>query len=167
MNPVSNTTQELRCWRDGFIWRNNNRQQVDEIETYGSQRCGPFSCQGMAKLTNIRSNLSSLPSRVASSTDKHGHDRGGRGARSWYNSKEWKRLKQAAHLRDNFTCQRTGTLCVGRGNDWNAPIANHKIPHRGRRELFFDLNNIETVTKKVHDTLIQREEHKARTNGDY
>lgn len=120
----------------------------------------------MGKLKHIGGTLSTLASRVGTNTDSHGHDRGG-AARSWYRSAEWKRLKQAAHVRDNFTCQRTGTLCLGKGRDWNAPVANHKIPHRGRRDLFFDLDNIETVTKQVHDTIIQREENKARRSGKY
>jgi hypothetical protein len=39
-------------------------------------------------------------------------------------------------------------------------VANHKIPHRGDPVLFWDINNIETVTKAVHDSLIQSEERK-------
>lgn len=80
--------------------------------------------------------------------------------RKWYQTKEWKQLRLSAFERDKYICQRSGVLCIpnGTGQEDNAPIANHKVPHRGDRALFFDLNNIETVTKKVHDSLIQSEE---------
>jgi len=45
----------------------------------------------------------------------------------------------------------------------NSPVANHKVPHRGRRELFFDLNNVETIAKSVHDSEVQREEQAVPT----
>lgn len=35
---------------------------------------------------------------------------------------------------------------------------NHKRPHRGDERLFWDPNNLETVSKAVHDSEIQREE---------
>lgn len=81
--------------------------------------------------------------------------------RKWYHSVEWKALRLAAFRRDKYVCQRSGALCLGKGNDPDAPVANHKIPHRGDRALFFDLDNIETVTKAVHDGLIQREEKRS------
>lgn len=78
--------------------------------------------------------------------------------RQWYGTQEWKKLKQAAHLRDRWICQRTGELCIGKHPEPNSPVANHRTPHRGNRALFFDLNNIETVAKHVHDSEIEREE---------
>lgn len=80
--------------------------------------------------------------------------------RKWYQTKEWYRLRWAAFVRDGFICQRSGELCVtgGTGQEPNAAVANHKIPHHGDRELFFSLDNIETVTKTVHDGLVQGEE---------
>jgi 5-methylcytosine-specific restriction endonuclease McrA len=64
--------------------------------------------------------------------------------------------------RDGYICQRTGEICAGVGNDPNAPVANHKRPHRGDPKLFWDIDNLETVTKAVHDSIIQREERAAR-----
>jgi 5-methylcytosine-specific restriction endonuclease McrA len=78
--------------------------------------------------------------------------------RQWYHSAEWQRLRRQAFVRDGYVCQRSGVLCIGKGNDPDAPIANHRIPHKGDRKLFFDLDNIETVSKEVHDGLIHREE---------
>lgn len=40
----------------------------------------------------------------------------------------------------------------------DSPVANHKIAHRGDETLFWDENNVETVTKAVHDSVIQAEE---------
>ncbi|WP_258579770.1 MULTISPECIES: hypothetical protein [Rhizobium] len=40
-------------------------------------------------------------------------------------------------------------------------MANHRIPHHGDPTLFWDINNIETVTKRIHDGLIQSEERRA------
>ena len=79
--------------------------------------------------------------------------------RAWYKTARWEKLRQAAFLRDRWTCQRSGELCLGRGQEPNAPVANHKIPHRGDPALFWSLDNIETVTKRVHDSLIKVEEN--------
>lgn len=81
--------------------------------------------------------------------------------RKWYFTAEWKRMKQAAHVRDNYTCQRTGILCIGKYPAPNSPVANHKVPHHGDPKLFWDLNNIETVAKSVHDGEIQSQERQA------
>lgn len=78
--------------------------------------------------------------------------------RAWYKTARWEQLRQQVFVRDMFVCQRSGHMCIGQGNAPNAPIANHKTPHRGDERLFWDINNIETVTKAVHDSLIQREE---------
>ncbi|MFD1199568.1 HNH endonuclease [Brucella gallinifaecis] len=85
--------------------------------------------------------------------------------RKWYQTKEWYRLRQKAFTRDHYTCQRSGVLCIGKGNVPDAPVANHKVPHKGNRELFFNLDNIETVSKQVHDSIIQREEKSGRVIG--
>lgn len=78
--------------------------------------------------------------------------------RAWYKTARWRRLKDAVHLRDMYICQRTGILLSGRHPAPDSPVANHKRPHRGNPELFWDIDNIETVAKSVHDSEIQREE---------
>jgi 5-methylcytosine-specific restriction endonuclease McrA len=65
-------------------------------------------------------------------------------------------------VRDLFTCQRTGQLCTGKGHAPDAPVVNHKRPHRGDPALFWSIENLETVTKAVHDGLIQSEERRLR-----
>lgn len=81
--------------------------------------------------------------------------------RNWYKTPRWEKLRREAFKRDGYICQRSGDACTGKGNDPYAPVANHKVPHHGDPDLFWDINNIETVTKRVHDSLIQAEERRA------
>lgn len=78
--------------------------------------------------------------------------------RKWYKLKAWLQLRQQVFVRDGFICQRSGELCIGKHPAPNSPVANHKKPHRGNPDLFWDINNIETVTKAVHDSIVQAEE---------
>ncbi len=78
--------------------------------------------------------------------------------RAWYKTQRWAQLRHEVFLRDLYRCQRTGVLCVGKHPLPNSPVANHKVPHKGNPDLFWDINNIETVSKEVHDGLIQSEE---------
>ena len=81
--------------------------------------------------------------------------------RAWYKSARWQALRQEVLVRDLYTCQRTGVLCTGKHPAPNSPVVNHKAPHHGDPELFWDINNLETVTKEAHDGLIQSEERRA------
>ncbi|MEQ1955997.1 hypothetical protein [Mesorhizobium sp. CN2-181] len=56
-------------------------------------------------------------------------------------------------------------MIEGDRHDPRAAVANHKVKHRGDPTLFFDLENVETVCKRDHDTLIQREEMRGYTIG--
>jgi 5-methylcytosine-specific restriction protein A len=46
-----------------------------------------------------------------------------------------------------------------------AAVAHHKMKHRGDPKLCFDLENVETVCKRDHDTLIQKEEARGYVVG--
>ena len=67
----------------------------------------------------------------------------------WYSLKAWKDLKEAAHIRDLFTCKNPGQNpdCIGLIGNSAERIADHVIPHRGDRRLFFELSNIQTLCK--------------------
>lgn len=68
-------------------------------------------------------------------------------------------IRQQALLRDLFQCQRCECIVVtGQRNHPRAANVNHKVPHKGSEDLFFDLNNTETVCQRCHSGLIQREE---------
>jgi 5-methylcytosine-specific restriction protein A len=116
----------------------------------------------LGKLTNLRSQLAALkPKLGVTPGDKRSAEieRNARNtARAWYGTKAWAELRLAVFVRDGFVCQRTGQLCVGKHPAPTSPVANHKRPHRGDPKLFWDIDNIETVTKQVHDGLIQSEE---------
>ena len=78
--------------------------------------------------------------------------------RAWYGTERWKQMRKRIWARDNYTCQVTRTLCIGKYPAGNSPVADHKIPHRGDPALFWDESNIHTVSKEYHDSQKQREE---------
>ena len=124
----------------------------------------------MAKLSNLKPRLRPLPPRVGAAVgDRQAQDRNRFASapwRAWYKTKRWADLRLAVFVRDGFICQRSGVMCIGVDPEPNSPVANHKRPHRGNPALFWDIDNIETVTKAVHDGLIQREEQ-AVPHGDW
>jgi 5-methylcytosine-specific restriction endonuclease McrA len=117
------------------------------------------------------SRLQSLPSRIGAAPARLGRapadqqsprrQRDNAPWRAWYGTKAWSDLKLRVHVRDNYTCQRTGVICGGKYPAPDSPVANHIKPHRGNPSLFWDENNIETVTKAEHDSAIQREEQES------
>ncbi|ODT50274.1 MAG: endonuclease [Devosia sp. 63-57] len=118
--------------------------------------------------------LKTLPARVQPMAPRIGYASGDEKAgdkarndaapwRAWYRTKRWRDLRIAVFARDGFKCQRTGQLVIGKHPAPDSPVANHKRPHRGDPALFWDMNNIETVAKSVHDKLIQAEEQSIPT----
>lgn len=89
--------------------------------------------------------------------------------RKLYQDKRWRGphgIRQQALLRDLYTCRRCGCLLVL--NDRHHPraaVVNHKTPHKGNPELFFCLENTESVCKTDHDALIQKEEARGYVIG--
>lgn len=75
--------------------------------------------------------------------------------RSWYKSKRWELLRQQVLVRDLYTCQRTGVLLTGKAPAPDSPVVHHKVPHKGDERLFFDINNLELVSKQWHDSEAQ------------
>jgi 5-methylcytosine-specific restriction protein A len=72
--------------------------------------------------------------------------------RKWYYTKAWK-LRRKAQLDRIPWCE----PCKRLGKSRIAVIANHKVPHRGDRELFFR-GTLESACKNCHDQAIQRAE---------
>lgn len=114
------------------------------------------------RLRNLRPRLAAAKPRLgyvegdAKAQDRH------RNAlspwRAWYHTERWQRLRLKIFERDAYTCQRTGEVCAGRHPAPNSPVANHVRPHKGDPALFWDEGNLETVTKAVHDGIVQAEE---------
>lgn len=72
-----------------------------------------------------------------------------------YNSKEWKELREAVFLRDMEVCQVCGVRVSRAKGHPHSAVGNHKIKHNNDPELFYDIDNIETVGKSCHDGFIQ------------
>ena len=67
-------------------------------------------------------------------------------------------IREQAFLRDLYTCQHTGLILIGKAPAPNSPVVHHKVPHKGDERLFFDIENLEAVSKSWHDADAQREE---------
>lgn len=71
-----------------------------------------------------------------------------------YGSKTWRFLRLEAKDRDNWLCQ----SCLRAGKEkmvtFSDPV-HHKKPHNGNRDLFFDIDNLESVCQSCHDSAMQ------------
>jgi len=85
--------------------------------------------------------------------------------RQWYKTARWQKLKLRVHARDLYTCKATGVLCSGKHPAPNSPVADHIAEHNGDAQLFWDEDNIRTVSKEFHDSERQREQIAARGRG--
>ncbi|MEX0304313.1 MAG: HNH endonuclease [Leisingera sp.] len=83
--------------------------------------------------------------------------------KKWYYTAKWRRLRDFVLKRDGYICQATGVPLVGDVNAWNSPIADHKIPHKGDPDLFWDPENVWSVSKRYHDREKQRLERSGLT----
>jgi 5-methylcytosine-specific restriction endonuclease McrA len=80
--------------------------------------------------------------------------------RAWYKTTRWQKLRQAVLVRDNYRCQKTGVLLMGRHPAPNSPVVDHVKAHRGDPELFWDERNLMAVSKAYHDSVKQAEERR-------
>lgn len=116
----------------------------------------------MVKLSNIGARLGGAPTRFEQTPRDEGERTQNRDAsqpwRAWYKTARWQKLRAKVLKRDLFTCQKTGVLVTGKYPAPNSAVADHKKAHRGDPALFWDEDNIETVSKAYHDAEKQREE---------
>lgn len=117
----------------------------------------------MARLTTLKPRLAAMPARFTPAVPGDEIERNRKrdqlqSWRAWYKTARWQKLRAAVLMRDAYTCQRTGQVLGGRHPAPDSPVVNHRIPHRGDPALFWDIGNLETVAKAVHDSEIQREE---------
>lgn len=73
--------------------------------------------------------------------------------RKLYATKDWKHLRKAK-LQRNPLCER----CMIGGYVEQATVVHHKIPHKGNRQLFYDIENLQSLCKPHHDGEAQAEE---------
>jgi 5-methylcytosine-specific restriction enzyme A len=56
-------------------------------------------------------------------------------------------------------------MCAALGIDTAATVVDHRIPHRGDRELFWDRSGWQSLCARCHDSHKQREEKTGRVWG--
>lgn len=71
--------------------------------------------------------------------------------RKWYSLKRWRDLRQIVIIRGNMTCAKTGVILSEIVNDPFSPVVDHIKPHRGDPALFWDIDNLQLVSKQYHD----------------
>lgn len=125
----------------------------------------------MARLSHLSSRVSFAPDRRSFPADaakgpalsQHSSP-----WKAWYKTARWRRLREQVLIRDAYTCQRTGQVLAGKHPAPDSPVVNHKRPHRGDERLFWSIDNLETVSKAVHDSTIQAEEQASlHQRGDW
>lgn len=74
--------------------------------------------------------------------------------RKLYKTARWARMR-ATHLRDH-------PLCAFCWRAWRretlAEVLDHITPHKGDLTLFYDRDNVQSLCKRCHDSVKQREE---------
>jgi 5-methylcytosine-specific restriction protein A len=76
--------------------------------------------------------------------------------RRWYKTQRWRELRRRAIERDGGRCRQTGVALVGRYPAGNSAAVDHIVKHNGDPALFWDLDNLQTVSKAWHDREKQR-----------
>ncbi|MBR9764798.1 MAG: HNH endonuclease [Rhodobacteraceae bacterium] len=71
------------------------------------------------------------------------------------NTARWQQLRLKVLLRDRYVCQQTGVLLIGKNHAPDSPVVDHKVPHRGDPDLFWDEGNLQSVSKAWHDSVKQ------------
>jgi 5-methylcytosine-specific restriction protein A len=76
--------------------------------------------------------------------------------RAWYKSPSWEIMRDLRLTANPFCayCERQGRLV-------RATVCDHVRPHRGDPDLFFDLENTQSLCKRCHDSTKAREENYA------
>jgi 5-methylcytosine-specific restriction protein A len=114
----------------------------------------------MARLTARPSRLASIPTRLGVvSGDTKAADRSRYSLkpwRAWYSRKAWKDLRREKIRLALGVCEQTGVALVGAAGAPNSPVVDHIRDHNGDKALFYDLENLQLVSKKWHDTEKQR-----------
>ena len=82
--------------------------------------------------------------------------------RAWYKTSRWQKLRLKILKRDGYTCQATGVMLVGKYPAADSPVVDHKHPHRGDADLFWDERNLQALSKEYHDKVKQSIEKRGR-----
>ena len=110
----------------------------------------------MGRLRSLTPATRSLDAQVRKLEIDHDAARRDRPWRKWYSLARWRRLRWACLVRDLFTCQRCGKIEA----DTSQLVADHKTPHQGDPDLFWDFDNLQCLCKPCHDSDKQSEERR-------
>jgi 5-methylcytosine-specific restriction endonuclease McrA len=77
-----------------------------------------------------------------------------------YDLKRWKALR-LYRLGIEPLCR----FCKQAGKDRPASVVDHVVPHKGDVDLFFDLENTQSLCKPCHDGTKQSAEHRGYERG--
>jgi 5-methylcytosine-specific restriction enzyme A len=114
----------------------------------------------MARLTRLKPTLQGMAPRVAYLERDADRDRTDRNPlRHLYKTARWQKLRWQVLVRDLFTCQ---CGCGRTLSDTSKLVADHKTAHRGDERLFWDINNLQCLTKPCHDSAKQKQEAEER-----
>jgi 5-methylcytosine-specific restriction endonuclease McrA len=131
-------------------------------ETLGGFRFSSLGGGALGRLKTLQPRIGSLPPRIGRAPgDEQARLRERDQSvswRSWYKQQRWQKLRQQILIRDKYTCQQTGVLCIGKHPAPNSPVVDHIRPHRGDERLFFDPSNLQCVSKAYHDSEKQKQE---------
>lgn len=105
---------------------------------------------GKLKGRGLGSRLSAVPPRLKC-PETDGTGPGARRSHNWLNSVRWRKLRLRVLQRDGFVCQQTGVTLIGKYPAPDSPVVDHKVPHRGDPDLFWDEDNLQAVSKAWHD----------------
>lgn len=116
----------------------------------------------MPRLTSMPPRLASVPAKLTSvPLDGAGLEQQRKvfnPLRPLYRTARWARLRWAAFVRDLFTCQMCGRI----EPDTSKLVCDHRRPHRGDLELFWDEENLQTLcASPCHSKHKQRMEQAA------
>lgn len=90
--------------------------------------------------------------------------------RKFYKTARWQRLRRSIIVRDGQMCRATGILLIGRHPAPDSAVVDHIVPAHvfwwdGRRRLFWDPENLQTVSKAWHDSEKRKAEEEQRRRG--
>lgn len=119
----------------------------------------------MGRLKALRPRIGSLAPRIGAA---HGDEKARsrerdqvNAWRAWYKTERWRKLRLQILRRDSYTCKQTGVLVIGRYPASNSAVVDHIKQHHGDEQLFWDPDNLQTVSKAYHDSEKQRIEKAA------
>lgn len=166
-SPIS-TGSEPRLDIESDAWHQISPRR--ELRPPGEIR-GGFLIWGtwMGRLKAMPSRLAQMPARLGPAfPTEQARDAGLSGrkqlGREMYDTRRWRKLRHEVFARDLFTCQMCGRL----EGDTSKLVADHRIPHMGMADRFFDKSNLWTLcASPCHNKIKQAEETAAKMRGEY